>query len=280
MIQQMQKNQPIEAFRSALSRRFPSDKVDEILTFYDSSTQNFRLEDYASCLVEAGKMVEAVTKCLHFLRTQEVVDAVKVEQEINQLEHCTSLDDSERLRIPHVLKVIYEHRNHRGAAHNNSFSPNRMDATLVVAELKWVLGELARLYLTSDPEEAQKLIANLLARDLPLIEEIDGSYLILRPDLSARVQLEIMLYRHHPSRCQIKDLVAWIGKAHSETNIRVTLRNLKKKALVHENQDGWRLTDSGLREAIQEITQIQLNNNGAGNHQVAKSKGKRHGRKH
>lgn len=279
MLQQMQKSQPVEVLQTALNNHFPAEKVEEIFKHYNMAIHNSRLDNYAECLVEAGKFSEAVLKCLHHRRTGEVVDVVKVEQEINQLAQCTSLDDSERLTVPHTLRLIYEYRNHRGGAHNNSFDPNRMDATHVVASIKWVLGELARLYLKSDPEEAEKLVANLLARDLPLIEEIDGAYLILKPDLSARVQLEILLYRHYPGRCQFKDLVDWIGKAHSEPNIRVTLSNLKKKALAHENQDGWRLTDSGLREAMREISQIQSDGNFATNQHVVRTKGTKHGRK-
>jgi hypothetical protein len=278
MIQQMQKSQPIETLRTALNKCFPADKVEEILRYYNSCIHNSRLDNYAQSIVDAGKAVEAILKCLHYLRTQEVVDSIKVEHEVIQLEQCTSLRDSERMTIPRTLWLIYEHRNRRGAAHNNSFNPNQMDATFVISALKWVLGEMARLYLTSDPDEAQKLITNLLARDLPLVEEIDGSYLILRPDLPARIQLEILLYRHQPSRCQLKELITWIGNAHSEANIRVTLNNLKRKALVHENQDGWRLTDSGVLEAVKEITQIQVYSDNAGNHAL-KTKGTKHGRK-
>jgi len=282
MLQQVPKNQPVEALQTALNNHFPAEKVEEIFKHYNLAIHNSRLDNYSECLVQGGKFSEAVLKCLHYLRTGEVVDAVGVEQEVRQLGQCqsNSLSDSERLTVPRTLRIIYEHRNRRGGAHNNSFDPNRMDATYVVAAIKWVLEELARLYLKSDPEEAQKLVANLLVRDLPLIEEIDGAYLILKPDLSARVQLEILLYRHYPERCQFKDLVAWIGKAHSEPNIRVTLSNLKKKALVHENQDGWKLTDSGLREVMREITQIQSNGNFSESHYVVKVKGTKRGRKH
>jgi hypothetical protein len=84
MVQQMQKSQPIEAFRLALGKRFPADKVEEILKYYNSSIHSFRLDKYAECIVDAGKAVEAVLKCLHYLRTQEVVDSVKVEQEVIQ----------------------------------------------------------------------------------------------------------------------------------------------------------------------------------------------------
>jgi len=275
---QITTNHPIDVFRSELSKRFPPDKVDEILKHYNTSIHNYRLNKYSDCLVEAGKAVEAVLKCYHYLRTQEVVDSVKVEYEVNQLEQCKPLNDSERITLPRTLRLIYEHRNRRGGAHNNSFNPNHMDASYVVAGLKWVLGELARLYLTSNPEEAQQIVTNLLARDLPLVEEIDGAYLFLLPDLSARVQLEVLLYRNDPQRCQFKDLVKWIGKAHTEANVRATLANLRKKALVHENQDGWRLTESGLREAVDEITKIQPNGNDSGNYQKVKTKGTRNGR--
>jgi Mn-dependent DtxR family transcriptional regulator len=124
----------------------------------------------------------------------------------------------------------------------------------VVAASNWVMEELTRLYLTNDPLAAQALIENLLVKDIPIIEQIDGDSLVLSPGLSARVQLEILLYQHHPERCTARDLISWIR--HSEHNIRVTLSKLKSMNLAHEADAGWKLTESGVREAEAEIRKI------------------------
>ncbi len=279
---QVAKNRPLDTLQATLSTLFPVAKVSEIFFHYDILIRSARLGDYETCLLNGGKFVEAVLKCLHYRRTGNEVDSVTVEQEVKQLENETSLNTSERLTIPRTLRIIYEHRNKRGGAHNNSFDPNEMDSVFVVAAAKWVIEELTRLYLNNDPVAARALVANLLTKDIPFVEEIDDDFIILQPDLSARVQLEVLLYRHYPDRCAVKDLVAWIKHNHSEHNVRVTLGNMKTKALVHENEIGWKLTELGMHEAETEIAKIK---NGSSEVQksrtarVTRVKGARRGRK-
>src|SRR5581483_11897043 len=102
---------------------------------------------------------------------------------------------------------------------------------------------------------------------------------VLKSGLSARVQLEILLYREFPERCALKDLIRWVHD-HSVENIRVTLRTMRQKNLVHETEEGWKLTTSGVHEAEGEIAKLQSGD--AGNVSTVskrKSKGVRHGKR-
>jgi hypothetical protein len=240
----------------ALSQKFPPAKVEEILFHYEVLTRSYRLRQYETSLVNGGKFVEAVLKCLYYQRTGQEADRINAETEISQLANNSELNESERLLIPRVLRTIYDKRNRRGGAHNNSFNPNAMDAKNVLENARWVLEELIRLHYLSDPVAVQVAIENLLEKDIPLVEEFDGDYLVLHPELSARIQLEILLYQHHQRRCRFKDLGFWLRHAHSEHNVRVTLTNMRAKALVHENDEGWILTESGIREAETEIVRL------------------------
>jgi len=257
VVVQITKNSPLDELQTALSEQFPAAKVREIFFHYDALTRGARLGDYEACLLSGGKFVEAALKCLHYRRTHYEVDSVKVEDEVNMLEKATSLNVSEKMTIPRTLRLVYEHRNKRGGAHNNSFDPNEMDSTFVVAAAKWVLEELTRLYLTNNPSAARTLIANLLVKEIPLVEAIDDDLVILQPDLSARVQLEILLYRHYPDRCTMRDLAGWVRHHHTEHNVRVTLGHMRTKALAHENENGWKLTEQGVHEAEAEIAKVK-----------------------
>ena len=246
----------LDKLRTALSMKFPASKVDEVLAHYCILKRAARLEQYEVCLVNGGKFVEAVLKCLHYLQSGRDVDSVKVDEIVRQLENATALNDFERLTIPRILRAIYECRNKRGGAHNSSFDPTKMDCAFVVAASNWVMEELARLYLTNDSVAAQALVENLLIKNLPMIEEIDGDYVILESDLPARIQLELMLYHHYPERCSMKDLIRWVHN-HTPNNVRTTLRNMKRKNLLHENELGWKFTEAGVREAETEIAKLQ-----------------------
>jgi hypothetical protein len=270
--------QSLDRLRTALIIKFPPQKVDEILYHYNVLRREARLEDWEKCLLNGGKFVEAVLKCFHYLSIGDEVDSIKVDEEVRRLEQATHLNDFERLTVPRALRLIYEFRNKRGGAHNSSFDPIRTDCALVVAVSNWVMEELTRLYLVNDALAVQKLVESMLVKDIPLVEEMDGDRLILRPGLSARVQLEILLYREFPERCAIRDLTRWIHD-HSVENIRVTLRTMKQKNLVHETEAGWKLTDAGMHEAEMEITRLQNDTTDISKVSKRRSKGNRRDRK-
>ena len=279
MTTQTAATRPLDKLRTALIAKFPPSKVDEVLYHYNVLRREARLDRWEACLVNGGKFVEAVLKCFHYLSTGEEIDSIrKADEEIRQLEGATHLSTFERLTIPRTLRLIYEFRNKRGGAHNSSFDPIKTDCALIVAVSNWVMEELTRLYLTNDAVAAQKLVESLLVKDIPLIEEMDGDRLVLRTGLSARIQLEILLYKEFPDRCAIKDLIRWVHD-HTTENIRVTLRTMKQKNLVHETEAGWKLTDSGMREAEIEITGLQNNVGDTGPVSKGKAKGARRGRK-
>lgn len=278
MTTQVAATQSLDRLRIALIAKFPPKKVDEVLYHYNVLRREFRLDHWESCLVNGGKFVEAVLKCFHYLSTGDEVVSLKADEEIRRLENAVHLSDFERLTIPRSLRLMYEFRNKRGGAHNSSFDPIKTDCALVVAVSNWVMEELTRLYLTNDALAAQKLVESLLVKDIPLVEEMDGDCLVLRPGLSARVQLEILLYREFPERCAIKDLIRWIHE-HSVENIRVTLRSMKQKNLVHETEDGWKLTESGIREAEAEIVRLQGDSKDTKTISKRRTKGAKRGRK-
>ncbi len=278
MTTQMVATHLLDRLHTALSIKFSPKKVDEILLHYSMLRNAARLDQYETCLVNGGKFVEAVLKCLHYLRTGDDVDSLTVANVVKQLESDGSLNSSEKTTIPRILQAIYEYRNKRGGAHNFSFDPIKMDCAFVVAASNWVMEELARLYLTNDPIAAQALVTNLLAKDMPLIEEIDGDYLVLHSELSARLQLEVILYHHFPNRCLVKDLIRWVHN-HSADNVRTTLRNMKQKNIVHENEMGWKLTNTGVREAEVDIAKIQSSAGQAKNVPIVKAKGAKRGKR-
>src|SRR5438046_2120331 len=127
MTTQLATTQLLDKLSKALSTKFPPKKVDEALQHYSILRRAARLDQYETCIVNGGKFVEAVLKCLHYLRTGNEIDSLTAATVIKQLESDGSLNDSEKTTIPRVLQAIYEYRNKRGGAHNFSFDPTKMD---------------------------------------------------------------------------------------------------------------------------------------------------------
>ncbi len=278
MVMQQTVTQSLDKLRIALVTKFPSDKVDEILQHYTNLRKEARLEHWSPCLVSGGMFVEAVLKCFHYLNTGNDVDSVKADEEIRHLENAKHLSDFERLTIPRALRLIYELRSRRGGAHNSSFNPLKMDCYVVVTVANWVMEELTRLYLTNDEAAARALIESLSVKDIPLVEEIGEDRLVLNTGLSARIQLEILLYREYPERCNVRDLIRWLHN-HSPENVRVTLRTMKQKNLAHESEEGWLLTEKGMHETEAEIVKLQSGATDTRTISKGKSKGAKRVRK-
>jgi hypothetical protein len=84
------------------------------------------------------------------------------------------------------LRVVYDIRNTRDAAHlADNIDPNLQDATLVVSVLDWILAEFVRLHHNVSPDEAQKLVEELVTRVAPVVQDFSGFLKLLNPNLGA-----------------------------------------------------------------------------------------------
>jgi hypothetical protein len=72
-----------------------------------------------------------------------------------------------------------------------------------------VLAELVRLYHGVSADQAQKIIEDLVEKDVPAIQEIDGHPTILS-DLQPREQALLLLYRAGAAGATLDELVAWL----------------------------------------------------------------------
>jgi hypothetical protein len=250
--------QSMDKLRAALAAKFPPSAVNEIIFFFNKLLRDARYGRGSDCITAAKNFVEANLKCLHYRRTGTEVDSIAVAEEISDLEQATSLSKPERTAIPHTLQRIDELCNDRGETRSALFDPIQYDCNLVVALSKWVIAEFTRLYLTNDAFAAQQLVENLRVKELSLIEDLDGDRLVLVPGLSARIQLEMILWKERPTRCSTQDLAHWIHNQ-SIHNIRVTLGKMRQNNLVHETKEGWILTEAGVKEAEGEISKLLAN---------------------
>jgi hypothetical protein len=76
---------------------------------------------------------------------------------VRRLENATG-SEAYRLHIPRALFTIYGLRNKRGVGHLGLVSPNYLDATLIVATCKWVLGEILRAESTLTFDETAAIV--------------------------------------------------------------------------------------------------------------------------
>ncbi len=242
----------LEDIKTQLSKHIDKTIVDEILEHYRALKVAYQLQDWEKCLIRGGKFSEVIMKAIHFLRTGEVTRRISVESEINEALKQSGLPDSIRLLIPRAIRVLYDHRSQRGGAHTYPFSPNAMDSILVSSTADWILGELVRLYYTTDPDSALTIVKALTGKTVPFVEYIDGDYVVLRKNAPAREQIGFILYSTYPSRTTSTQLKGWIID-HPPRSITTSLQWMEKAKLIHRNSEGVILTTLGIRDVEQEI---------------------------
>lgn len=151
--------------------------------------------------------------------------------------------------MPRALRVVYDVRNNRDAAHlGDGIDPNVQDASLVVGIIDWVMAELIRLHHGVDAPQAQAIVDDLVTRLAPVIQDFNGYLKVLRTDLSARERLLVLLYQCGNAGATFGDLSKWVDPS-MRANLRRTINALViDKAWVHEDSDRFTITRSGRQE--------------------------------
>lgn len=107
----------------------------------------------------------------------------------------TSGPDSIRISIPRMLVSLYHVRNDRNVGHvGGDVSPDRMDATVVISIVKWVMAELVRVLHQTTTAEATQVVESLTERSHPILWEVDGRRRVLDTRLSLADATLVLVY--------------------------------------------------------------------------------------
>ncbi len=231
----------------------PKELVDELLQTFVEAKQRFYRDDLRPSEIEGGRFSEAVFRILEWAAfgsyTSLGMTLTKVPALVTKLENATNATDSVRFHIPRTLRVIYDLRNKRDVAHlGDGIDPNQQDATLVVRSMEWVLAELVRLYHSVSPDEAHEMIVDLVSKEVPLIQVLDGYPRILT-DLKAQEHLLVLLYWRGAEGATRDQLKGWLRADAARNKIGRDLTALDNKHLVHPtaNTGIYVLTHLGIR---------------------------------
>ena len=244
----------LHQIEAVLKKHFDAQLVDELLAAYRDAKHNFYLGGLRLSAVEGGRFCEAAFRVLQqsatgiFTPLGKGLDTTKIIADLAKVAPGRA-SDSMRLHIPRALRVVYDIRNNRDAAHlADGIDPNLQDATLVITNLDWVLAEFVRIYHGIAADDAQKLVDRLVSRKVPAVEDFDGFLKVLRPSSKVGEYLLLVLYERASEGATFQELQAWV-KPSMRANLRRTLNGLvHKDALIHEGADRFFLTKLGVVE--------------------------------
>jgi len=230
----------------------PPRLVEELLDSYVEVKRRFHLGDHRPQEVEGGRFSEAVFRILQHLCGLAVTPLgkplAKVPQLMAALEQVTTQIDSVRMHIPRTLRVIYDIRNNRNAAHlNDQIDPNLQDATLVTSNMDWVMAELVRLHHGVSANEAQAIIEDLVTKEVPVVQEINGQP-VINKKLTPRDKAMLMLYRAGAVGASLNELVGWLRVDRKDHLFdRLVRLDAEGLVLLHPKDHLFYITDPGIK---------------------------------
>ena len=240
--------------RDILVKQLDAKLVDELLAAYTDAKHNFYLGGLRLNAVEGGRFCEAAFRLLEQVTTGSYTalgQTLDTDKLIRTLAGIAKgkYPDSIRIHIPRSLRIVYDIRNNRDAAHlADGIDPNLQDSTLVVGVLDWVLAEMVRLYHGVTPDEAQSIIEGLVSRKAPAVEDINGFLKVLRPDLKVSEYALLILYEVGKAGAEYAQIEMWVQPP-MRKNLRRAIHRLEHdNAMIHQDGGRYILTRLGILE--------------------------------
>jgi len=103
------------------------------------------------------------------------------------------------------------------------------------------------------------MVDNLVERNIPIIQDIDGFPKILRMKMTVPDRIMAIAYVKGAQGLDTKDLQKWLKPAKSSVIMVALLRLDRDKAFLHREGDRCRITISGSKYVEEEIGSVLVN---------------------
>jgi len=240
--------------QSQLASALPPKLVDELLEAHAQAKKSLYLGGLRLSEVEGGRFCEAAFRLLEQITQGSFTPLgiqLNTDKTIQTLEKLPkgSHPDSVRIHIPRALRLVYDIRNKRDAAHlADGIDPNLQDATLVTSVLDWVLAEFIRLYHNVTADVAQQLVSEIVTRAVPVVQDFNGFLKILKPHLAVSDHCLVLLYQCGEQGAEFKEIEKWV-RPQMRANLGTTLKRLtEQKDWTHYDGNHYFITRLGQKE--------------------------------
>lgn len=234
--------------------------VDEFI----SCERRYIQRDWEPAELDGGQFCEIVARIYYHLDSETLNHNKDFGECINYLFDDTAkhklIPRRDIIHIASVLKTIYKFRSQRGAVHiSANYTPNHMDARLVIENVRWVMSETLRILWNKDRESVAKVIRELLQFDVPCIGVFEDILLVQRTDLSPEEEILVLLHFAGEAGFTRTEL----GKAARCSPSSIT-RSLQKliapdfRQVVILNAGKYRLTDLGSKRIREQLAEKLL----------------------
>lgn len=230
----------------------PKDLVSPFLLSYENALGQYRKENWQYFGNDVGQFIEIARRIVEYklsgkytlLTEQLSIFSEKVLAEYERFPK--EISESYRIVVPRILYSMYCLRNKRGMIHKSSIDPNKMDASILLADAKWVLAEFFRLSSTLTFEETTAIIDSIINKEISLVWNAGENLRILNPKMATKDKVLCLLYaRNGQSEMELLNATEYSNK----TSFRNILKRLHKEKLIEYSSGCCVLSPTGIDEA-------------------------------
>lgn len=213
--------------------------ADEIVQSFQEIEKNYTLRSWKTSELDAGHFVEANRRFLEFKLFGNYTPIGRNlpsfnDRELNRYLNASG-EDAYRLHIPRALWLIYGIRNKRGVGHLSQLKANQVDASQILQTSKWVLAELVRLNSTYQIDETEKLVDEIVERNIEGIWKTGDIKRVMIEGLSVKAQIIVLLYNFESlSDNELYEIIENGNLGY----LKKSLRDLHKDRRIEYQKDG------------------------------------------
>jgi len=240
----------LETIKHELKKKISDDKlVDNLFFSFQKISEEFVAQKPVDLLQNTGLFIESALRVAeHFVLGAHIPLGKKFDID-NCIQKLEKAGGSEGLRI-HVARLgrsIYDFRSRKKGVHLKAIDPQLIDAHLIFNVSNWILIEILKESGVPDIENSIRI---LFTRKVPLVQEVDGILRTTNPKLLGTQRILLLLYSAPIGLTEEELIEGTKAKIKDMNHLRVNLKNLYGKDLIHHKKDGrWVLFGVGFSEA-------------------------------
>lgn len=238
--------------QTILEATCPQELVVSLMTSYENAISEYKKCHWQYFGNEIGQFIEVARRIIEYRidgKYTPLTDKLSIFNEkvlVSIESNNATISEVYRVVIPRILYAMYCLRNKRGMIHKSHIDPNKMDATVLLGNAKWVLAELFRLASTLSFEDTSAAIDSIMSRETSVIWDTGSSLRVLDTKMNTRDKILCLLYiKDNQSESVLRNSTEY----KNSSEFRKLLKILHKDKLIEYSEEKCMLSPLGVLRA-------------------------------
>lgn len=243
--------------QKVLTTVYPAELVDSMLTSYENALTEYKKEHWQYFGNEIGQFVEVARRMIEYQLDNRYTPLADKLANFNEKiltaweNYDSKVSEVYRIVIPRCLYSMYCLRNKRGMIHKSHIDPNKMDASVLLSNTKWVLAEIFRQVSTMSFEETEEIVNSIMCKESSIVWDTGNCLRILDTKMSCKNKVLCLLYMKD---AQTDTDLQKSTEYKNTTEFKRVLKTLHKEKLIEYFDSKCMLSPTGLIEAESLLT--------------------------